>query len=244
MTNFRNATFLALLALLAGACAATNDAAEPDTTDGDEQDLTEAPYLEVVKTDDAQGSKIVAHGLPAISRNADGLEQAALLREDPSKVPGYTSYVFDERDRMGSFTGAQMPLLSLNATTSSPTVTVHQNFIDYVNGKLKEGRWSRLVEHAATDNSVVTGFGWTVTYEPKAASSPKIHVSRNGENVLTKGAGYFRDEAFGPSGCAYVPELASAAVSTQHKAVLLRVHYDSTDAKCAIADRYFTEALP
>lgn len=244
MTTYIKATFLASIAIFLGACAATNDGAEAQAAEGDEQDLTEAPYLEVVKTDDAQGSKIVAHGLPAVSRNADGLELAALLMEKPSTVAGYTGYTFDERDGMGSFTGAEIPLLSVDTKTASPTVTVYQNFVDLANAKLKEGRWSRLVEHAATNNSVVTSFGWTVTYEPKAPSYPKLHVLRDGQNVLTKGAGYFKDQAFGPSGCSYVPELVSAAISTQHKAVLLRVHYNSAVESCAVTDKFFTEELP
>jgi len=242
-------TLLLFVAALMTACAASgSDAAENGGTEtGDEQDLTEAPYLEVVKTDDPQGTKIVAHGLPAVALTtnpAGSMELAALLLEVPSAVPGYVGFDFDERYSMGSFTGGTTPVLNVDSRTSPPTVTLHQDRIDQINARLKQERWSRLVEHPATNNTVTTGFGWTVTYEPKAASYPKLHVQRNGQDVLTKGAGYFADYAFGPSGCTYTPELVSAAVSTQHKALLLRVHYGSDAANCSVVDRYFTEALP
>lgn len=239
-------SLLILLAGLMGACAADNvDSRSVEA--GDEQDLTDAPYLEVVKTDDAQGTKIVAHGLPAVATStnpAGSLELAAMLVEEPSAAPGYTGYELDERYSIGSFTGATTPLLVVDSRTSPAKVTVFQDRVDQINARLKENKWSRFVEHDATDNTVATGYGWSLTYEPKASGYPKIHVSRNGAEVLKKGAGYFSDYAFGPPGCAYTPELASAAISTAHKALLMRVHYASSDASCAINDRYFTEELP
>ena len=234
-----------VLASLVAACAGTesNDPTIPEEA-SDEQDLTEAPYFEVVKTDDAQGTRIVAHGMPAVAKIDSGLEIASMLLEWPSSVPGYSSYMMDQRTGMGSFTGGTTPLLSIDTKTSPPTVTVQQRFVDLANQRLKDNRWSRLVEHAATDNSVSAGYGWKITYEPNASSYPKLNVERNGEQVLRKGASYWKDQAFGPSGCSYVPELASAAVSTQHKALLVRVHYETTTPECAIIDKYFTEELP
>jgi hypothetical protein len=55
---------------------------------------------------------------------------------------------------------------------------------------------------------------------------------------------YFGDNAFGPAGCTYAPKLASAAISTRYKVLVMRVRFDTSDAACAIADHYFTEALP
>jgi hypothetical protein len=237
---------LFVLAALVG-CAGTDSAETSGAEAGDEQDLTEAPYLEVVKTDDAQGTKIVAHGLPAVATTtnpAGSMELAALLVEQPSAAPGYVGFELDERYSMGSFTGGTTPLITVDSRTSPPKVTVFQDRVDQINARLKENHWSRLVEHSATSNSVSTGDGWTVTYEPTAASYPKLHVLRNGEEVLKKGAGYFSDYAFGPQGCTYAAELASAAISTRHKALLMRVHYASSDVACSIGDRYFTEALP
>jgi hypothetical protein len=144
---------------------------------------------------------------------------------------------------MGSFTGGTTPLLHVDARTSPPTVTLHAERIAQINARLREARWSRLVERPATNNTVTTTFGWTVTYDPAAARYAKLYVRRHGQEILTKGADYFADYAFGPAGCSYTPELASAAISTRHKALLLRVHYASS-ARCSIGDRYFTEALP
>lgn len=243
----KTSLFLVLAALATACAGSATDGAPAAGADGEEeQDLTEAPYLEVVKTNDAQGTTIVAHGLPAVTRAsnpAGDLEEAAFLQEQRASVPGYVGFSFQMRSGMGSFTGSSLPLLTVDTKTSPPTVTVHQNFIDLANSQLKEGRWSRLVEHDAANNSVATSFGWKVTYEPKASSYPKLHVERYGRDVLTKGASYWDDYAYGPEGCSYTPELAAAAISTQHKALLLRVHYVTTPG-CEIADNRFTEELP
>ena len=238
------------LAAIASACGGdgSGDGLGPaDAVGGDEQDLTEAPYVEVVDTRGAQGKAIVAHGLPAVSRTtnpAGSLVQAALLVERRSTVPGYVGYERDERVTMGSFTGSTTPLLTVDTRTSPPTVTVQQRYIDLVNERLKKDRWTRLVEHPATNDTVTTPFGWTVRYDGAAPGYPRIRVHRDGEEVLTKGAGYFGDYAFGPADCSYTPELASAAISTRHKALVMRVRYRAPGDACAIADRYFTEELP
>ena len=239
-----------VLALAASVTACGDNGSSPSGADGtiDEQDLTEAPYLEVVDTADAQGKRIVAHGLPAVSfgKNVDGSSytRLALLAERLSAAPGYVGFTFDERNQMGSFTGSEMPLLGVDARTSPPTVTLLQDRIDQINERLKSERWSRLIERPATNNTVNTDFGFTVAYDGAAATYPRLHVHEDGTEILNKSVRYFADYAFGPQGCTYAPELASAAISKRHKALLLRVHYATSGDGCAIADGYFTEALP
>jgi len=245
----RTALLCVLSALLITACGTSggdgdeSGGAEP----GDEQDLTEAPYLEVVKTSDAQGSKVVAHGFPAITRltnPAGSLVEAAFLNELPSAAPGYVGYEFEERDGMGSFTGGTTPLIAIDSRTSPPTVSVLAERVAPINDRIKQNHWTRLVEHAGKNNVVDTGFGWTVTYDPGAAKYAKLYVDHDGQRVQSKGASYIATSAYGPEGCTYTPELASAAISTRYKAVLFKVHYATSDAKCSVVDRYFTEELP
>lgn len=247
-TNSRRHTTLGLaLVAILGGCASTADSTEKGGgVSGDEEDLTQAPYLEVVTTADPQGKKIVAHGLPAVSRttypnNSGTYVQAALLLELPSAAPGYVGYELDLRDRMGSYTGGETPILTVDSRTTPPTVTLLQERVDEINAQLKKDHWSRLVEHPANANTVAAS-GWTVTYD--GAENPKLHVQQAGTAILDKSARYFADYAFGPAGCTYTPELASAALSKRYNALLLRVHYATSGAGCSVVDRYFTEALP
>lgn len=244
-------TLLLMIAALVSACGSSGTDADTDENGGaeagDEQDLTEAPYLEVVKTNDAQGQKVVAHGFPAITRltnPAGSLVEIAFLNELPSSAPGYVGYEFEERDGMGSFTGGTTPLIAIDARTSPPTVNVLAERVPQLNDRIKETHWTHLVEHAGKGNTVDTGFGWTVTYDPNASKYAKLYVNRYGQNVQTKGASYVATSAYGPPGCTYTPELASAAISTRYKAVLFTIHYATSDAKCTVVDRRFTEELP
>lgn len=226
-------------------------APESPALEEDEQDLAAAPTLEVVETDDVQGTRIRARGLPAVAESpvpgdsGRTYVHAALLLETWSTAPGYASYALEERDRMGSFTGSTTPVMAVDPRTSPPTVTVLQDRIDRLNAELKNHRWSRFVEHPATNDSVATS-SWTVRYDRADADHPRLHVHRGATEVLNKSARYFSESVFGPQGCTYTPELASAAISSKHKALLVRVRYAPSDtgAGCWIVDRYFTEALP